>query len=77
MAARLGPGTAGDRTGALNKSCTALAPTLGMGDRLTEENVLFSPSAFWTALLGVEKLVRQITPDLRGLRHLLGLIENF
>jgi hypothetical protein len=38
---------------------------MGMGDRLTEENVLFSPSAFWTALLGVEK--RQITPDLRGL----------
>jgi hypothetical protein len=40
---------------------------MGMGDRLTEENVLFSPSAFWTVLLGVEKLVRQITPDLRGL----------
>jgi hypothetical protein len=38
-----------------------------MGDRLTEENVLFSPSVFWTDLLGVEKLVRQITPDLRGL----------
>jgi hypothetical protein len=38
-----------------------------MGERLTIENVSFSPSAFWTALLGVEKLVRQITPDLRGL----------
>ncbi len=70
-------GMAADRTGvtigggctqtALNKSCTALAPTLGIGERLTVENVSFNPSAFWMALLGVEKLVRQITPDLKGL----------